>query len=213
MNTVTPWILGLTGGIGSGKSAAGRFFSECGVGVIDTDDIAKTLTGPKGSAMTAIASVFGTAFVTPEGGLDRQRMREHVFSNPHARQQLEGLLHPLILAESLKACAHAPLPYVVLAVPLLFENPSYVRVCRRTCVVDTDPETQQARVMARSGLEAAQVQAIMAAQLSREARRLKADDHLLNDADLDTLRTRVYALDAFYRRLNPPSTCIVPTHF
>jgi dephospho-CoA kinase len=196
-----PWILGLTGGIGSGKSTVGHFFSECGVDVVDTDEIAHALTGPNGQAILPLVRVFGPQCLRADGALDRVRMRTRVFSDPKARKQLEEVLHPLIFDASVRACAAAPLPYVVLAVPLLFETAHYRLLCHRTCVVDAPPSTQVERVMARSGLSEPEVWSIIHAQMSREARIAQSDDLINNNGDLAALRARVFALDGVYRQL------------
>lgn len=193
------YVVGLTGGIGSGKSAAADAFAALGAAVVDTDAIAHELTGPDGAAMAALREAFGPAVATPEGALDRARMRALAFADPAARGRLEAILHPMIRDLSAQRCRVATSPYVILAVPLLVESGSYRERCDRIAVVDCPEALQVARVMARSGLGEAEVRAIMAAQASRAERLALADDVIVNDAGLDELRARVAGLDALYR--------------
>jgi dephospho-CoA kinase len=196
---VSGYVVGLTGGIGSGKSAAADAFAALGAALVDTDAIAHELTGPGGAAMAALRADFGPAVATPEGALDRARMRALAFADPAARGRLEAILHPMIRDLSAQRCRAATSPYVILAVPLLVESGTYRERCDRIAVVDCPEALQVARVMARSGLGAAEVRAIMAAQASRAERLAAADDVIANDAGLDQLRARVAELDAFYR--------------
>ena len=193
------YVVGLTGGIGSGKSAAAAAFAALGAAVVDTDAIAHELTGPDGAAMAVLREAFGPAVATPEGALDRARMRALAFADPAARGRLEATLHPMIRDLSAQRCRVATSPYVILAVPLLVESGSYRERCDRIAVVDCPEALQVARVMARSGLGEAEVRAIMAAQASRAERLAAADDVIVNDAGLDELRARVAGLDALYR--------------
>jgi dephospho-CoA kinase len=196
---VSAYVVGLTGGIGSGKSAAADAFAALGAALVDTDAIAHELTGPGGAAMPALCEVFGPEVATADGALDRARMRALVFADPAARGRLEGVLHPLIRDISAQRCRAASSPYVILAVPLLVEAGGYRERCDRIAVVDCPETLQVARVMARSGLGETEVRAIMAAQASRAERLAAADDVIANDADLDSLRARVAVLDALYR--------------
>jgi dephospho-CoA kinase len=199
----TPYIVGLTGGIGSGKSAAAERFAELGAVVIDTDAIAHELTAPNGPAMPAIVATFGAGMATPEGALDRAAMRRLVFANPAERERLEAILHPLIRAESdrrIAAAASSGAPYVILMVPLLVESGSYRNRVERIVVVDCTPETQIRRVMARNGLARAEVERILAAQASREQRLAVADDVISNDGSLAELLAQIPPLDTCYRR-------------
>jgi dephospho-CoA kinase len=196
-----PFIVGLTGGIGSGKSTVERMFGELGASVVDTDAIAHTLTGPGGAAMTALQDAFGTACVLPDGSLDRQAMRERVFADAAARKHLEGILHPLIRIEAERQIAAAAGPYVLLVVPLLIETGRYLALLRRVLVVDCDPEVQITRTMRRSGLTREAVAAIMAAQLERKSRLAAADDVIDNSSDEAALRVQVERLHATYLRL------------
>lgn len=190
--------MGLTGGIGSGKTAVADRFAARGVAVVDTDAIAHELTGPAGAAMTALAAAFGPGILRPDGGLDRPAMRQLVFSDPAARSRLEGILHPLIRQESADRCRTAASPYVILAVPLLVESGTYRERCDRILVVDCDEATQVARVMARSGLPEAEVRAIMSAQASRAERLAVADDVIRNDDGMGALEPQVAELHKRY---------------
>jgi dephospho-CoA kinase len=198
------FCIGLTGGIGSGKSSAAGLFQELGAGVVDTDQIAHELTGPGGAAIAAIRSQFGADYIAADGGLDRAGMRRLVFGNPAAKQKLESLLHPLIREQALAQIAEARQPYVLVAVPLLFETGAYRELVSRVLVVDCPEEMQIARTMQRSRLTADEVRAIMAAQLPRSERLARADDVLHNDDDMDALRRRVAILHDKYLALARP---------
>jgi dephospho-CoA kinase len=188
--------IGLTGGIGSGKSTVATLLRECGAVIVDTDAIAHALTAPGGAAIAAIATRFGTGYVTPEGALDRARMRERVFAEPAARQALEAILHPMIRTATEAAAAAAPAgATVVFDVPLLVESGRWRERVERVLVVDCDEATQVRRVMQRSGWSAEAVQRVIAQQASREARRAVADAVIDNDGiSLDELRLQVQAL-------------------
>jgi len=196
-----PPVIGLTGGIGSGKSAAAARFEALGATIVDADQIAHEMTAPGGAAIAAIRDAFGEAVLTDEGALDRARMREHVFAHPEARLRLEGILHPMIRAESEARCRASQAPYVMLVVPLLIESGTYRDRCERIAVVDCPESVQIARVQARSGLSEAQVKAIMAAQISREDRLAAADDVIDNSGTLESLHEQVDRLHARYARL------------
>lgn len=195
---MSAYIVGLTGGIGSGKSTVAELFVARGAALVDTDAIAHELTAAGGAAMPALLAEFGADIATPAGALDRAAMRQRVFANPGARARLEAILHPLIRRLSAERCAAAVATYVILAVPLLVESGSYHERCDRVLVVDCPESLQVARVVARSGLAAAEVQTIMAAQASRAARLAAADDVVVNDGDLATLAAAVDALHAKY---------------
>lgn len=195
------FVIGLTGGIGSGKSAAAEAFARFGAAVVDTDEIARRLTEPGGAAMPHIRSLFGDAFVAPSGAMDREAMRRRVFSDPAAKLALERLLHPMIRAESGRRIAEPGTPYVVHVVPLLIESPDYRARVDRVLVVDAPEETQVARVGARSGLAPDEVRAIMRSQVSRAERLAAADDVIDNAGGLEALRAQVEALHAKYLAL------------
>lgn len=197
-------VVGLTGGIGSGKSAAAERFAALGAAVIDTDAIAHELTGPGGAAMPPLRDEFGDAVVAADGRLDRAAMRRRAFDDAGARKRLEGILHPMIRAESDRRCRQAltaGAPYVILVVPLLVESGTYAGRVDRIAVVDCEDELRIARVMARSGLSRDEVLAIMAAQAGRADRLAVADDVIDNDDDLDRLAARVAELHRLYLSL------------
>ena len=193
-----PFCVGLTGGIGSGKTAASEIFRELGALVVDTDEISRSLTAVRGAAMPAIRERFGPTYVTADGSLDRKRMRELVFRDPAAKARLEAVLHPLIREHSRKRVSDAKQPYVVLVVPLLLETGAYRDLVQRVLVADCSEERQVERATRRSGISAAEVRAIMASQLSRAARLERADDVIDNDGDLSSLRSQVEKLHVGY---------------
>jgi len=191
------FVVGLTGGIGSGKSAAADEFAALGATIVDTDAIAHELTAKGGAAIPHIERLFGAAFIAG-GALDRKRMREHVFADPGAKKRLEELLHPMIREESAHRIAAASGPYVVHVVPLLIESADYRRRVNRVLVVDAPEAAQVERVAARSGLSADEVQAIMRTQAARAQRLAAADDVIDNSGTRDALRKQVAALHQKY---------------
>jgi len=193
------FAVGLTGGIGSGKTTVADLFAERGVAVIDTDRIAHALTGPGGAAMPALRAAFGERIAQPDGRLDRAAMRERVFAQPQERDKLEQILHPMISAEATRAGAAAAAghAYVMFAVPLLVESGHWRQRVDRVLVVDCEPELQIQRVMARSGLTRPQVEAIMAAQATRAERRAAAHDLVDNSGSPERL---VPAIDALHEK-------------
>jgi dephospho-CoA kinase len=192
------FVVGLTGGIGSGKSAAADEFARLGATVVDTDAIAHQLTRKGGAAVAAVGKLFGKAFLAPDGSMDRKKMREHVFADPKAKRALEGLLHPMIREESARRIAAASTPYVVHVVPLLIESPGYRKRVDRVLVVDAPERTRLERVRARSGLADKEVRRIMRAQVSRAERLAAADDVIDNRGSRDALRKQVAALHQKY---------------
>lgn len=190
--------VGLTGGIGSGKTTVANMFSARGASIIDTDSIAHVLTAPGGAAMPAIQAEFGAPFVTEEGSMDRARMRQYVFAEPTAKARLEAILHPLIRIETERAAAEAKGSYSIFVVPLLVESRGWKQRVSRVLVVDCSEETQIRRVISRSGIPEAQVRAIMAAQASRAERLAAADDVIVNDGDTLELVPEVDRLHAMY---------------
>jgi dephospho-CoA kinase len=192
------FCVGLTGGIGCGKTAATEMFAELGAGVVDTDVISRELTAPGGAAMPEIAREFGDEYLAPDGSLDRPRMRALVFGDSAAKRRLEAILHPLIRDESRRRIAASTAPYVLLVVPLLLETGSYSDLLNRVLVVDCSPARQIERVMARSGLSADEVSRIMKAQIGRAERLARADDVLTNDEDIKALRHEVTKLHKKY---------------
>jgi dephospho-CoA kinase len=197
------YVVGLTGGIGSGKSAAADEFARLGAGIVDTDAIAHALTQPGGAAVPEIEKLFGREFVR-DGAMDRKKMRDHVFADPAAKRALEGLLHPMIREESARLIAAARAPYVVHVVPLLIESPDYRRRVNRVLVVDAPEEVQLARVRARSNLPEEEVRAIMRTQVTRAARLAAADDVIDNAGSRDALRNQVAALHQKYLQFAKP---------
>ncbi|MEI7968991.1 MAG: dephospho-CoA kinase [Betaproteobacteria bacterium] len=192
------YVVCLTGGIGSGKSAAATRFAALGAEVIDTDDISRELTGPGGGAMDAIVSRFGPAVVEPDGRLRRDQMRALVFEDATARQTLEEILHPMIRQIVGNRIAASKAAYVVLVVPLLVETGGYRSLARRVAVVDCSEQTQIERTMSRSGLSRAAVERILAAQATRAQRIAAADDVIGNEGSIADLDEQVRALHAAY---------------
>lgn len=172
--------IGLTGGIGSGKSSVARVLVGCGATLVDTDAIARSLTQPGGAAIDALRRAFGAGMITPDGALDRDRMRETVFADPDAKRRLEAILHPLIGDEARRQAVLAD-GVVVYDVPLLAESSRWRRIVDRILVVDCDEQTQCLRVMQRSGWTEAAVRSVIAQQASRQRRRALADAVLHND--------------------------------
>ena len=175
------FAVGLTGGIGSGKSTVADLFATHGVAIVDTDLIAHRITAPNGVAMPQIASEFGAAFVAADGSMDRARMRTLIFSDEAARRRLEDITHPLIRAETERARNAARGLYVMLVVPLLVESGAWKTRVNRVLTVDCSVETQISRVMDRNAFSREQVLAIIARQATREARLAAADDFIVND--------------------------------
>ncbi len=199
---MSAFIVGLTGGIGSGKSTVADLFVAEGAALVDTDAIAHELTGPGGQAMPLLAEAFGSEIVKPDGSLNRAQLRQRVFADAAARARLEGILHPLIREISVARCLAADAPYVILAVPLLVETGAYRERCDRVAVVDCPEALQIERVKTRSGLSASEVEAIMASQASREQRLAVADDVVTNDAGKANLHEQVVRLHHKYLLLS-----------
>lgn len=196
------FIVGLTGGIGSGKSCAARLFAQHGVRVVDTDEISHALSKPPSPALIAIAQEFGSEFICPNGTMDRARMRTLAFSDSVARTKLESIFHPLIQTQTEQIITTpTTAPYTMLVVPLLFEKSSFKTLIQRKVVVDCPEEEQIARVMNRSQLSSHEVLAIMATQISRQTRLLNADDIILNNGSLELLDAQVTRLHQRYLML------------
>ena len=191
-----PFVVGLTGGIGSGKSTVAELFAARGATLVDTDVIAHELTAPAGAAIDAIRARFGDGVLRADGGLDRDAMRARAFDDPHARRALEAILHPMIRAESDRRLGDATGPYAIHVVPLLVESGNAGRF-DRVLVVDCPVQVQIERVQRRSGLGIEQIESILAAQASREARLAVADDVIDNGGSADALPAQV---DALHRR-------------
>ena len=197
----TRFSVGLTGGIGSGKTTVANLFGARGASIIDTDLIAHALTAPGGAAIEAIRRHFGDAFIAADGAMDRAKMRSHVFSDPGARQQLEAILHPLIRAETAHAAANADGSYLIYVVPLLVESRQWAGRTSRILVVDCSEEIQIGRVMQRNGMPRSQVEAIMQAQASRAERLAVADDVIENNLDSEHLIPQIEQLHQRYLAL------------
>jgi dephospho-CoA kinase len=200
--TISPPIIGLTGGIGSGKSTVADLLVARGAALVDTDRIAHALTAPGGAAIEAIRAGFGEHMITSDGRMDRNAMRALAFSDPLARKRLEAILHPLIRLHTDQGLAQAiaqGAPYVLVAVPLLVEGGRPRERFGRILVVDCPEDVQLSRVMQRSGLTRDQVLAIMASQAQREQRLAVADDVVDNSGDLDALAPQIDGLDRLYR--------------
>ena len=191
--------IGLTGGIGSGKTTVAARLEALGASVVDTDEISRLLTGPGGEAIVAVREAFGERFVGADGALDRAAMRELVFEDPAARSRLEAILHPAIREAAERALAAARGDYVVVVVPLLFETRGFLDRVHRTLVVDCSEDLQVERVAARSGLAPERVRAIMAAQWPRWRRLQAADDVIWNGADASALDPQCRRLHARYK--------------
>ncbi|MEJ2173764.1 MAG: dephospho-CoA kinase [bacterium] len=196
-----PFVIGLTGGIGSGKSAAADEFARLGATLVDTDAIAHALTAPGGAAIDSVRAVFGDASIDASGAMDRAKVRARVFADPSARRRLEDILHPLIRQESTARVTAAAGAYVVLVVPLLIESADYRSRVDRVLVVDCPAELQLARVRARSGLSEDEARRIVAAQVSRETRLAAADDVIDNSGTLEALYAQVKRLHQRYLAL------------
>ena len=200
---MTPaFSVGLTGGIGCGKSTVADLFAALGATIVDTDVIAHALTAPQGAAMPAIVAEFGPDFAQPDGALDRARMRTLVFSDATARARLEAILHPRIRAATEAAGQAATGAYVIYVVPLLIESGSWRERVTRVLAIDCSEDMQVARVMQRSQLSADEVRAIMATQVTRARRLAEADDVVDNDSGLDALQAQVQALHERYLALS-----------
>lgn len=190
-------IVGLTGGIGSGKSTVAQHFIDLGIHCIDADQIAREVVQPGEPALDAIRQYFGPSVLSADGSLDRRQLREKIFAAPSARQWLEELLHPLIRQRMLQQCQQASGPYCILMVPLLFEN-NLQSLVQRTLVVDVDERTQIRRTMQRDKTTEEQVKAIIAAQCPRQQRLMLADDIVTNGDEVTPLQ-RQHAVNTLHQ--------------
>ena len=197
-----PWCVGLTGGVASGKSAVADAFATLGITVADADVAARAAVAPGSDGLAAVVEAFGTGVLAADGQLDRAAMRRRIFDDPAARRTLESIVHPRVRAWLAAACAAAPSPYVIVAIPLLAEvgREAYPWL-QRVLVVDATPEVQHARLMRRDGIDDALATRMIEAQANRSQRLAIADDVLVNDRDLAALHAEVARLDAMYRRL------------
>ena len=192
------YTVGLTGGIGSGKSTVADRFAAHGVAIVDADVAAHRLTAPGGGAIDAIRDAFGAGYLTSAGALDRVAMRAHVFADAGERRRLEAILHPMIRAACDQEAAMATSPYVMLVVPLLFESRKRAATVQRTLVIACDESIQIARVMRRSGLGEAEVRAIIATQMPAPERIALADDVVDNSGDPEDLDLPIATLHRRY---------------
>jgi dephospho-CoA kinase len=194
------WVVGLTGGIGSGKSTVARQLADLGAGVVDTDEIAHALTASNGLAMARLEAAFGSSVIAADGSLNRAAVREQVFRAPSMRKQLEAILHPMIHDQArLRLRTLAPdHAYLILVVPLLVETGIWQREVNRVLVVDCDEAVQVLRVMQRSGLSESEVRDIMAAQATRAQRLAAADDVIDNSGPPEQLLPELIRLHEKY---------------
>lgn len=198
------FIVALTGGIGCGKSEAANAFADLGVPIVDLDVISHQLTASHQSLVTQIAATFGQAYVTEDGALNRDKVRQLVFNDQGALSQLNAILHPAIYVEAVKQLqADATSPYSILAIPLLETDSSYATIIDRVLVIDCDEATQIQRVKQRSNLEEEQIKKIMKAQMSRQTRLAMADDIIENDGNINELQHKIKQLHQKYTK-----TCI-----
>ena len=189
---VTPWRVGLTGGIGSGKSTVARLLKARGADIIDADAISRATTLPGGSAIPAIHDCFGPGFIAEDGGMDRSRMRDHVFKHPDERASLEHIIHPLVAQEVQQRIGSSSARCLVFDIPLLVESRRWRAQLDHILVIDCSPATQIQRVQQRNGWPPEQVEAVMASQSPRLQRSAAADSILLNDGqDMDALESLV----------------------
>ncbi|MCP5317634.1 MAG: dephospho-CoA kinase [Chromatiaceae bacterium] len=189
--------IGLTGGIGSGKTVASDEFARLGAEVIDTDLLSRSLVEPGQPALTEIVALFGPSVLDATGRLDRAHLREKVFADPQARRELEGILHPKIREAMLERAAQSTAPYVVFVIPLLFETGQQALV-DRVLLIDVAQDVQRARVAARDGLDATQITRILQAQTDRATRLAEADDIVHNDAGISDLHAAIAELHRKY---------------
>jgi len=199
--TRSTYVIGLTGGIGSGKTAVAEAFAALGIEVVDTDVLAHQLSAAGQPGFAAIRDAFGDGILRPDGEIDRAALRRIVFADAAARSRLEAALHPLIGAEVARRVKQWSGPYGLIVVPLLLERKGVRSLVDRVLVVDCPEEEQVRRVVARNGLALAEVRAIMATQLDRRQRLAAADDILDNAGTPDAIAPQVLILDARYRRL------------
>ena len=197
MDNAKKYVVGLTGGIGSGKTAAADIFQSLGITIINADALSREVVEPGQPALTSIAEHFGSDVIAADGSLDRALMRTRVFSDPEHRAWLEALLHPLIADLIRQRLADADSPYAILETPLLFETDQH-RLVDRTLVIDVSEETQLARAMQRDCSDADTIRSIIAAQIDRDERSARADDLVSNEGDLSALRNEIERLHKKY---------------
>lgn len=192
------FVVGLTGGIGCGKSTVSRLFADLGITIVDTDILAKKFTEVNGLAVNAIREAFGDGCINSIGAVDRVKMLDLIFSDNNARTRLEKILHPLILKEVTIQIKKITEAYIIIVVPLLFETHDYDNAVERVLVVDCSESLQLLRTMTRSRLSEEKVKAIMATQVTRQRRLQLADDIIINDHDIDSLKRQILTLHKKY---------------
>jgi len=192
------FVVGLTGGIGCGKSTVSRLFADLGITIVDTDILAKKFTEVNGLAVNAIREAFGDGCINSVGAVDRVKMLDLIFSDNNARTRLEKILHPLILKEVTIQIKEITEAYIIIVVPLLFETHDYDNTVERVLVVDCSESLQLLRTITRSRLSEEKVKAIMATQVTRQRRLQLADDIITNDHDIDSLKRQVLTLHKKY---------------
>ena len=193
----SPWVLGLTGGIGCGKTAVSNMFEQLGITIVDADIIARQVVKPKSDGLNAIVRKFGQSILLRDGTLNRSALRERIFTNTADKEWLNNLLHPLIRNKIHNDLTVAKSPYVVLVAPLLFEN-GLDKLCNRTLLIDIPQSVQIERTASRDNVSVEQVKAIIAAQMSREDKQKKADDILNNDRALNDVNHDLLTLHKRY---------------
>jgi dephospho-CoA kinase len=193
--------IGLTGGLGSGKTTVSQAFARLGAQVIDTDEISHELTAANGKAIAAIRESFGDAVFSPDGTLARAVLRARILADDNAKRQLEAILHPLIRHEVLTRLEERKASYVLIVIPLLVETGAYDDLLNRVLVVDCSEETQVRRALARGGWSEAEIRAMVARQAGRKTRLHRADDVINSDCERAALSSQVAALDQKYRAL------------
>ncbi|GAA76169.1 dephospho-CoA kinase [Pseudoalteromonas sp. BSi20480] len=197
INKTSPWVLGLTGGIGCGKTAVSNMLEQLGITIVDADIIARQVVKPKSNGLNAIVSKFGQSILLRDGTLNRSALRERIFTNSADKEWLNNLLHPLIRNKIYNDLTAAKSPYVVLVAPLLFEN-ALDKLCNRTLLIDIPQNVQIERTASRDNVSVEQVKAIIAAQMSREDKQKKADDILNNDRALNDVNHDLLTLHKRY---------------
>lgn len=196
------WILGVSGGIGSGKTAATDYFQTLGITVVDADIVAREVVAVGEPALDEIAAHFGSHVINPDGTLHRAALRDIVFADTAQRQALEAITHPAIRQRLQAQCQAATSAYAILASPLLWES-GQAALAKRTLLVDVSEATQLQRASQRDGVTEANIRAIMAAQWTRQQRRDKADDIIINEGSIAELHQQIDALHAEYLTWRP----------
>lgn len=198
---MSKFVVGLTGGIGSGKTTVANLFAAEGITLVDADIVARDVVAPGSNGLKAIVAHFSSDILTPEGSLDRAKLRQRIFSHDAEREWLNQLLHPMIRQEMQKQVENATSPYVIMVVPLLFEN-GLDRLVNRTLVVDISPDLQISRTVKRDNVDASQVNNIINSQCSRSEKLARADDIIDNQGEISTLKREVLALHQRYLHLS-----------